>query len=185
MNTTRLPESVQAVRIAGHRLDTFQVAINGAKGEILADAIPSVSIVKEGGYFTEDFTDDPALETDLAFIIAHKLGLGRLGGFVTEGQVPYGSLPSQPRQKLMERAVLSGLPVVRVGRGNPEGFADGTAFFIAGSNLTATKARLLLMACLMKFGSLPPATDPDNPTAQELKAIEKATAAYQSVFDTH
>ena len=185
VNTTRLPESVQAVRIAGHRLDTFQVAIKGAKGEILADAIPSVSIVKEGGYFTEDFTDDPALETDLAFIIAHKLGLGRLGGFVTEGQVPYGSLPSQPRQKLMERAVLSGLPVVRVGRGNPEGFADGTAFFIAGSNLTATKARLLLMACLMKFGSLPPATDPDNPTAQELKAIEKATAAYQSVFDTH
>jgi L-asparaginase len=125
------------------------------------------------------------LERDLLFQIEHKLGLGRLAGFVTEGQVPYGTLPSQVRQKVMEKAVLSGLPVVRVGRGNPEGFADGTALFIAGSNLTATKARLLLMACLMKFGSLPAAADPDHPTAQELKAIEKATAAYQSVFDTH
>ena len=185
VNTTRLPESVQAVRIAGNRFDKFQVAIKGPGGEILADAIPSVSIVKEGGYFTEEFSDDPALERDLLFLIEHKLGLGRLAGFVTEGQVPYGSLPSQVRQKVMEKAVLSGLPVVRVGRGNPEGFADSTALFIAGSNLTATKARLLLMACLMKFGSLPVAADPDNPTAQELKAIEKATGAYQSVFDTH
>ena len=43
--------------------------------------------------------------------------------------------------------------------------------FIGGSNLTATKARLLLMACLMKFGSLPPAADPDHPTSAEAAAI--------------
>jgi hypothetical protein len=75
--------------------------------------------------------------------------------------------------------------VVRVGRGAPEGFADGTPIFISGSNLSATKARLLLMACLMKFGSLPPARDPDNPTARELAAIEAAVQRYQRVFDTH
>jgi L-asparaginase len=40
----------------------------------------------------------------------------------------------------MEKAILSGLPVVRVGRGSPEGFAEPTALFIAGSNLTAIKA---------------------------------------------
>jgi hypothetical protein len=34
------------------------------------------------------------------------------------------------------------------------------------SNLTATKAQLLLMACLMKFGALPPAANPDQPTAE-------------------
>ena len=81
--------------------------------------------------------------------------------------------------------MLSGLPVVRVGRGSPEGFAEPTSLFIAGSNLTAIKARLLLMACLMKFGSLPPAKDPANPTAGEKEAIEQAVAAYQHVFDTH
>ena len=85
----------------------------------------------------------------------------------------------------MLRAVHSGLPVVRVGRGNTEGFVPPHDLFIGGSNLTATKARLLLMACLMKFGSLPPATDPDHPTTAELDAIREKVAAYQAVFDTH
>jgi hypothetical protein len=41
------------------------------------------------------------------------------------------------------------------------------------------------MACLMRFGALPPAADPDNPTAAEKAAIEKVVADYQRVFDTH
>jgi len=57
--------------------------------------------------------------------------------------------------------------------------------FIGGSNLTATKARLLLMACLMKFGSLPPAVDPDHPTTAEAATIREKVAAYQAIFDTH
>jgi L-asparaginase len=185
VNTTKLPSKVQAVRSNGTGIETFELAIKGRSGEILADAIPSVSIVKEGGYFDEEFGDHPEFNRDLAFLIEHKLSLGRLAGFVIEGQVPYGSMTSQSRQKLMEKAVLSGLPVVRVGRGSPEGFADSTALFLAGSNLTATKARLLLMAAMMKFGSLPAAKDPANPTASERSAIEEATAAYQRIFDTH
>jgi L-asparaginase len=43
----------------------------------------------------------------------------------------------------------------------------------------------LLMACLMKFGSLPAAKDPDKPTRAELDAIRKAVAAYQAVFNEH
>ncbi len=185
VNTTRLPRSVKAVRLGSGGIETFDLAIKNGQGEILPEAIPSVSIVKDGGYFGEDFGDDPELEGDLTYLVEHKLRLGHLAGFITEGQVPYGSMTSQARQKIMERAVFSGLPVVRVGRGAPEGFADSTAIFIAGSNLTATKARLLLMACLMRFGSLPPAKDPHNPTAAERKAIEDATANYQRVFDTH
>jgi L-asparaginase len=185
VNISRLPHTVRAVRTGGSGIESFEVAIKNPEGEILPDAIPSVSIVKDGGYCGEDFGDDPALEGDLAYLVGHKLGLGRLAGFVTEGQVPYGSMTSQARQKIMERAVLSGLPVVRVGRGAPEGFADATALFISGSNLAATKARLLLMACLMRFGSLPAAKDPGNPTQAERHAIEHANAVYQRVFDTH
>ena len=78
------------------------------------------------------------------------------------------------------------LPVVRVGRGNTEGFVPlHDPCFIGGSNLTATKARLLLMACLMKFGSLPPAADPDHPTSAEAAAVGEKIALYQAVFDTH
>jgi hypothetical protein len=94
-------------------------------------------------------------------------------------------MTSTARRKVIEKAVYRGMPVVQVGRGSPEGFADRTPIFIAGSNLTATKARLLLMACLIRFGALPPAADPDNPTAGERSALEKAIAAYHAVFDTH
>ena len=108
--------------------------------------------------------------------IDHKLAMGRLAGFVIEGLVPYGSTPSQARHKLMVRAAFSGIPVAKVGRDAPEGFADPHEFQIAASNLTATKARLLLMACLLKFGSFPPAKDPDNPTEAEIEAVKSAVA---------
>jgi len=185
VNTTRLPGAVKAVRAGRNGVEVIEITIKDANGDILPGAIPSVAITKDGSFSAEDFGHDPELEPDLAFLIDYKLGLGRLAGFVIEGQVPYGSMTAHARQKLLQRAVLRGLPVVRVGRGASEGFAEATPFFISGSNLTAIKARLLLMACLMKFGSLPPARDPDKPTASELAEIEKALADYQQVFDTH
>ena len=109
-----------------------------------------------------------------------------LAGFVVEGFTPYGRPASTARHRLMLRAVYSGLPVVRVGRGNTEGFVPlHDPYFIGGSNLTATKARLLLMACLMKFGSVPPAADPDHPTSAEAAAIGERVALYQAIFDSH
>ena len=90
----------------------------------------------------------------------------RLAGFVAEGSAPFGAM-SNSVDAALKRATFSGMPVVKVGRGNAGGFVDPTRdpLAIAGSNLTATKARLLLMACLMKFGCLPPAADPAKPTA--------------------
>ncbi len=185
VNTSRLNEAVKGVRKGRHGLETFEIAVKAANGDILPDAIPSVSIVKDGGYYGDDYGDNPARELDLLYLLEYKLGLGRLCGFVTEGQVPYGSMTSQARKKVMEKAIFSGMPVVQVGRGAPEGFSDGTSLFLAGSNLTATKARLLLMACMMRFGALPPAADPEKPSAAEKAAIEKVVANYQGVFDTH
>jgi hypothetical protein len=152
---------------------------------LLADAIPVVSIVKDGSYSGLEIGDDPSLEIDLIASIDHKLGMGRLTGFVVEGLTPYGSNLSQARHKLMLKATFSGIPVAKVGRGTPEGFADPHEFQIAASNLTATKARLLLMACLLRLGGLPAAKDPEHPTGDELNAIRKAVAAYQEIFDTH
>ena len=56
---------------------------------------------------------------------------------------------------------------------------------IAGGNLTATKARLLLMACLLKFGCLPPALDPVRPTQAETDATRAKLKQFQEIFDTH
>jgi L-asparaginase len=185
VNLTRLPRMVTAVRRDGDAIELIEVAVKDADGLLSGDAVPVVSIIKDGSYSTLDYGDDPELEHDLIASIAHKLSLGKLAGLVCEGLVPYGTSPSTARNRLLLRASFSGLPVVRVGRGAPEGFADVSDYQIAGSNLTATKARLLLMACLLKFGSLPPAQDPAAPTPTELAAIRERVADYQRIFDTH
>jgi L-asparaginase len=185
VNITRLPETVRAARMTESGVETIELRIKDTDGGLLPDAIPSVSIVKDGGFAAEAFGDDPEPEADLAFLIRHKMGSGRLAGFVIEGIVPYGSATSELRAAMLRRAGFCGAPVVRVGRGAPEGFADREPLTIAGSNLTATKARLLLMACLMKFGSLPVAADPAAPTPAEVEAHKVVVARYQQVFDTH
>jgi L-asparaginase len=185
VNMSQLPATNTAVRAGGGGIETVDVAVKDPGGKLLADAIPVVSIVKDGSYSGLEIGDDAALEEDLAASIEQKLRMGRLAGFVVEGLVPYGSNPSAARHKMMLKAAFSGFPVAKVGRGATEGFADPHAFQIAAANLTATKARLLLMACLLKFGNLPPANDPDNPAPSELNAIRDALAAYQAVFETH
>ena len=160
------------MRQEGSRIETVPVAIKGPDGKLLSSAIPKVAISKDANYWDEDGTGDPEAEVDLIAMIGHMLKSSPLAGFVVEGLTPYGRNVSNARHRLMLRAIHSGLPVVRVGRGNTEGFVPlHDPSFIGGSNLTATKARLLLMACLMKFGSLPPAVDPDHPTSAETAAV--------------
>jgi hypothetical protein len=79
------------------------------------------------------------------------------------------------------------MPVVRVGRGSTQGFAsrDGSGLFVAGSNLTAAKARILLMACLLRYGATPPAKNPERPTKEELERVRAFVAQLQTIFDTH
>jgi L-asparaginase len=109
-----------------------------------------------------------------------------LAGFVAEGSAPFGAM-SNSVDAALKRATFSGMPVVKVSRGNASGFVDPSRdpLAIAGSNLTATKARLLLMGCLMKLGCLPPAADPAKPTEAEITATKAKLKQYQEVFDTH
>jgi hypothetical protein len=182
VNITRLPIEV------GGRLQSgdTRVPIKDARGDLLEAAMPKVTIVKDGNYTVDDYDDDPSREVDLLAQIERNLAAHPLAGFVVEGLSPYGRLTSRVRTGIMRRAGFCGMPVVLVGRGNAEGFVPPPpAPFIGGRNLTATKARLLLMACLMKFGSLPVAADPDRPTAGEVEAVQKTIARYQEVFDTH
>jgi hypothetical protein len=185
LNISRLPVQVPGVQRIDGKLTVVEVPIKDKAGELLDTAIPKVTIVKDGSYNAEDYSEDPNREVDLIAQIADNLTHAPLAGFIVEGLSPYGMMTSMARHSLMLKAVHSGMPVARVGRGNNEGFTPVRDRFIGGRNLTATKARLLLMACLMKFGALPPATDPDNPTAAELNAIRKKLADYQTIFDTH
>ncbi len=186
VNVTRLPSELSGVRREGSRIEAVPVAIKGSDGTLLGSAIPKVAITKDASYWDHYGSPDPEAEVDLVAMIGYMLRSAPLAGFVVEGFTPYGRSASNARHQLMLRAVHSGFPVARVGRGNTEGFVPlHDPYFIGGSNLTATKARLLLMACLMKFGSLPPAADPDHPNSAEAAAVQKKVAEYQVIFNTH
>ena len=181
VNLTRLPSRVSGRQRAG----AVVVPLKDARGELLASAIPRVTIVKDGNYAVDD-EEDASGEVDVLAQIDRNLAAYPLAGFVVEGLAPYGRVTSAVRTRVMRRAAYSGMPVVLAARGNAEGFVPPPAApFIGGRNLTATKARLLLMACLMKLGSMPAAADPDRPTAAEVEAMQAAVRAYQELFDTH
>jgi hypothetical protein len=181
VNTTRLPSEVQ-----GSKVGTIAVPIKDSAGNLLPTAIPKVTIVKHARYLPEDTTGNADQEADILARIERNLREAPLAGFVAEGSAPFGAM-SNSVDAALKQATFRGMPVVKVGRGNASGFVDPKRdpLAIAGSNLTATKARLLLMACLMRFGGLPPAVDPAKPTAAETEATQEKLAQYQEVFDTH
>jgi hypothetical protein len=168
------------------KVELVPVPIKDERGQLLPTAIPSVRIEKMARYLDDSWEPNPHEEVDILARIEKNLRTAPLAGFIGEGSSGFGSM-SESVAAALWRASLSGMPVVRVGRGNNEGFTQGRPreLCLGGGNLTATKARLLLMACLMRFGSPPPAADPDHPTDAELTAIRAHLADYQAVFDTH
>ena len=187
VNLTKLPASVNGVRRNDDgRIVHTDVGIKNEGGDLLPSAIPKVTIIKHSRYQPDDFSDDVSGVVEVTARIDKNLEKAALSGFVLEGIAPY-SISDEVTMAALSRAALRGMPVARVGRGHHEGFTPSNPrdLFIEGSNLTATKARLLLMACLMKFGSLPVPSDPDHPTERELDAIRTTLESYQAVFDSH
>ncbi len=186
VNLSRLPREVHGSKVQDSKVGTIAVAIKNNVGELAATAIPKVTIVKHARYLSDDTSGDASSEVDILARIEKNLRDAPLAGFIAEGSAPFGAM-SNSVDAALKRATFSGMPVVKVGRGNAGGFVDPTRdpLAIAGSNLTATKARLLLMACLMKFGCLPPAADAAKPTAAETEATKAKLKEYQEIFHTH
>jgi L-asparaginase len=186
VNVTRLPREVHGSRVQGSQVVTISVPIKNDAGQLLPTAIPKVTIVKHARYLPQDTTGNADEEVDMLARIEKNLHDAPLAGFVAEGSAPFGAM-SNSVDAALKRATFSGMPVVKVSRGNTSGFVDPSRdpLAIAGSNLTATKARLLLMACLMKLGGLPPAADPAKPTEAETEATKAKLKQYQEVFDSH
>ncbi len=186
VNLTALPRTVPGVKRDGADLERVEVRIKDDDGLLRGDAIPKVTIVRHNRWVKDSASADPSEEIEVLARIEKNLSERPLAGFVAEGMTPYGVV-QEPLARALEIAALSGMPVVRVSRGDQGGMVAINPFdlMVEGSNLTAGKARLLLMAALMKLGSLPPAADPKNPTREERKAILEKIAQYQEIFNAH
>ena len=193
VNLSRLPDYLEFPDFAGDATPV-RIAVKDDTGALRGESIPRVHIVKYGAYMDEDETANPDNEVDIMARIAKGLAdqnsdgqqAPKLHGFVLEGSSPYG-LASMSQHKALEIATFSGMPVVRVGRADPggrvpSGWDDLT---IAGSNLDCNKARLLLLAAMLKLGRLPKARDPRNPTKAERNATVAKVAQFQDIFENH
>lgn len=149
------------------------------------ERMPLVGFVKIGQYMEISDEVDPTAQVGILTRVAQVVASGELAGFVGEGSAPFGTL-NESAEAALRVAVFSGVPIVKVGRGGG-GVSERTyaPFAIAGGNLTAPKARLLLMASLLKLGMLPRAADPAAPTGEEIAATRAALDRYQEIFDTH
>jgi len=186
VNLRQLPVRVDGVRRSGSQFVRTSVQILDDGGRLLPTALPQVRFVKSARYLPASPEASGDDEVEIKARIERNLAEEPLAGFVAEGLVPNGNLV-RVLDAALERALFSGMPVVRVGRGNAEGISSRhpEGLFIGGSNLTANKARILLMASLMKLGSLPPAADPEAPTAVEIEAVKAKVRDYQTIFNSH
>lgn len=183
---SQLPARVQGVTLRDGKPASVTVQVKDADGLLRGDAVPKVTMVRYNHFIHDSAQARAEEEAEALARIDKNLHERPLSGFVAEGLVARG-LVHDSLERALERAAMSGMPVVRVSRGDEGAMvaADPTNLTVEGNNLTAGKARFLLMACLLKFGAPPPAADPRQPTAAEKKAVQRKLALYQAVFDTH
>jgi L-asparaginase len=190
---SKLPAAVSFFEYADSSSPTT-IAIKENDGSLRGDVIAQVHMAKYGHYMAEEDTADPDVEVDI--IARIKRGLEqeadsgpyapKFHGFVLEAAAGTGSALSSQTAALAV-AAYSGMPVVRVSRGDPEGplATNPNDLTIEGSNLDATKARVLLRAAMLKLGRLPRARDARKPTAHERTTALSKIADFQAIFDTH
>ena len=186
VNFSKLPDTIGGVTSKDGQLTRVTVRVRDDKGWIIGKAIPKVTTVRYDPWAKDSSNSFPEQEVEIFARMEKNLNEHPLAGFVLEGTTPYGNVKESMVQAL-EIAALSGMPVVRVSRGDEGGMLEviENNLTIEGNNLVTAKARLLLMAAIMKLGSFPPAVDPKNPTVHEIKAVQEKINLYQGIFNSH
>ncbi len=108
-------------------------------------------------------------------------------GIVVEG-FAYSGAPHGLQHPALEEAVARhGIPVVLASRGLRGRIPRerDQSLFVTADNLSAVKARLLLVLAIRALGPLTALTDLDNPAPEEQQRLLHEIERYQDIFDTH
>lgn len=186
VNYSRLPAAVPGLSSddAG-RISPTTVAVKDPAGLLRGEAVPAVELLDLNDWMTAGSDPQNPVTAKAGALVRRLLAESELAGVVAESV--QGGHFDAAESAVLERLALQGLPVVKTFRGATAGFVypNPGNLLIEGSNLPANKARILLMACLWRFGCPPPAANPDRPTSEEKAAIRAHLAKFQAVFDTH
>jgi L-asparaginase/Glu-tRNA(Gln) amidotransferase subunit D len=173
VNTRELPATVTGLH--------GEVRVTDGAGRLDEQLTAAVEIVKYGRYGLHEELDEPLVADRVAALRAHA----PLAGLVLEGLAQNG-WASRQLEAGLRRAAFSGIPVVWAARGTPHGPTGlPPEPFVSAAGLSASKARILLLAALLRYGSAPAAVDPDRPTPDEIVAVNRHRVQLQALFDTH
>lgn len=184
---SNLPATVTGTqRGSDGRCAPVAVTVKDDSGHLRGEAIPAVEILDFNSWMMSSppGTPDP-VDRRVDDAVARCLGESPLAGLVVEA--PTAGHLDRNDALAVDTAAMSGVVAVKVSHGTPGasmGHVDEN-LIIEGSNLNSHKARVLLMACLLRFGAPPPAKDPPHPTNDERTAVRRHLAKIQAVFDTH
>jgi len=142
---------------------------------------PAVAVLVGSAWSPGDSVRDGAAEFEVLMCVAQLQHASGIAGLVSVGY-HRGSFPPAAEMALA-RVAHMGIPVVRLAQNAPLPAHEGDSFIEAGS-LSPTEAKRLLTECLKRYGALPAATDPANPTKKESQALQAKVALYQAQFDS-
>lgn len=180
LNLSRLPRTVTGRLLDGGRPDSVDLQVIDGGGRLRPDSMPVVTTFNYARY-----VERCCGPHQVRSWVGHCDSVHPLAGIVVAGANPFGHLDPASDRALRE-AAFNGFPVVRCGRGGTNGFTPRQpSHFISGGNLTPPKARILLIAAMLKLGALPVAGDPSSPSPEEEVATARAVRRYQELFDTH
>ncbi len=140
VRVTLLPAKLDGTVRQNGVFKTVSVDIKNAAGELLPTAIPKIALFKGDVWFDDDGGPNPAGEKGINASIDLLLEKYPLAGIVGEGLAPYSTM-SASQDKALEKAVLSGLPVVKTApRRRPRLVKVNSGnLFIEGNNLTTSR----------------------------------------------
>ena len=174
-----LPATVRGIALSGTKTRSVAVTVRDEKGQPRVEAEPEVAIIRHSRWSPSDPVRDGAREFEIYLTTATLIRDHHLAGIVGVGN-KLGRLTPDAEQAL-KRSVLMGIPVAKVASG---GFVevDTDNFLIEAGSLSEADASRLLSQCILRFGTLPPCSDPAKPTANELAAIHEQLVRFQTAF---
>lgn len=182
-----IPTSVPGImRTSDGHFAPTKVTVKDDAGHLRGESIPEVELLDFNSWMTSNppGTSDP-VNTRVESALVRCCKESPLTGLVCEA--PLAGHFDRHDALALDQAAMTGAVLVKVSRGNPGAMLGEVPenLMIEGSNLNANKARVLLMAALLRYGSPPPAKDPANPSDAEKAAVRAHLAKIQAVFNTH
>lgn len=175
-----LPRTVPGLELEGRATRAIKVTLADANGQLHPAAHPAVAVIRDSGWSPDDPARDAAGSFEVLLGAARVVRERPLAGLVSVGN-HFGAL--QPgTEEALRRAVRMGLPVVRTAR-NGEVQAAPDDLLISAGRMPEAEARRVLSYCLVNYGALPPAANPDRPTAAETTALRARIRLYQQAFN--